>query len=34
MGDIRAYVWGTYLHMYTKYKISMSNPVLGEGVHR
>ena len=22
--------WGTYVHMYTKYEVSMSNPVLEE----
>ena len=24
------HIWGTYVHMYTKYEVSMSNPVLGE----
>ena len=23
-------IWGTYVHMYTKYKVSMSNLVQGE----
>ena len=23
-------MWGTYVHKYTKYKVSMSNPVVGE----
>ena len=28
------HMWGTYVHMYTKYEVSMSNPVAGGGVHR
>ena len=28
------HIWGTYVHMCTKYKVSMSNPVPGGGVHR
>ena len=28
------HIWGTYVHMYTKYEVSMSNPVPGGGVHR
>ena len=28
------HIWETYVHMYTKYDISMSNPVAGGGVHR
>ena len=26
-------MWGTYVNMGTKYEVSMSNPVPGEGVH-
>ena len=25
------HIWGTYVHMYTKYEVSMSNPVPGGG---
>ena len=28
------HMWGTYVHMCTKYKVSMSNHVPGGGVHR
>ena len=28
------HIWGTYVHMYTKYEVSMSNTVPGGGVHR
>ena len=28
-----AHMWGTYVHMYTKNEVSMSNPVPGGGVH-
>ena len=28
------HIWGTYVHMYTKDEVSMSNPVAGGGVHR
>ena len=28
------YIWGTYVHMYTKYEISRFNPVPEGGVHR
>ena len=28
------HIWGTYVHMCTKYEVSMSNPVPGGGVHR
>ena len=28
------HVWGTNVHMYTKYEVFMSNPVPGGGVHR
>ena len=28
------HVSGTHVHMYTKYEVSMSNPVAGGGVHR
>ena len=24
------HIWGTYMHIYTKYEVSMSNPVPGE----
>ena len=24
------HIWGIHVHMYTKYKVSMSNPVPGE----
>ena len=27
-------MWGTYVHMYTKYEVPMSNPVARGGVHR
>ena len=27
------HIWGTYVHKYTKYEVSMSNPVAGGGVH-
>ena len=27
-------MWGTYVHKYTKYEVSMSNPVPGGDVHR
>ena len=28
------HIWGTYVHMHTKNKVSRSNPVPGGGVHR
>ena len=28
------HVWWTYIHMCTKYKVYVSNPVPGGGVHR
>ena len=28
------HIWGIYVHMCTKYKVFMYNPVLGGGVHR
>ena len=28
------HTWGTYVHMYRKYEVSMSNPVPGGGVHK
>ena len=28
------HMWRTYVHMHTEYKVSMSNPVPGGGVHR
>ena len=28
------YIWGTYVHMCTKYEVSMSSPVARRGAHR
>ena len=28
--QVRMYIWGMYVHMCTKYKVSMCNPVPGE----
>ena len=32
--NIYVHIWGTSVHIYTKYKVSMSKPVPGGCVHR